>query len=166
MIIYKERGYMMTKKRNTALIILIFLTALLTIFIWSNSMLDGENSGALSKKITHIICGFFGGVPAETFDKVHHFVRKAAHFTEFAFLGILYTAIKNKVDKKLLSVLIFFPISCTLFTAVTDEFIQSFTGRGSSVRDVMLDFSGAVTGIIITTLVYAFMKGRKKDAKH
>ena len=53
---------------------------------------------------------------------------------------------------------VFFPISCTLFTAVTDEFIQSFTGRGSSVRDVMLDFSGALTGILLTVFLSAIIK--------
>ncbi|MBQ7339146.1 MAG: VanZ family protein, partial [Clostridia bacterium] len=40
----------------------------------------------------------------------------------------------------------------SLLTAVTDEYIQSFTGRTSSVSDVLLDFSGALCGLGLTAL--------------
>lgn len=148
----------MTKKHHLALFLLIFSTVFCTLFIWSNSFADGESSGALSRMVTEFLCDIFGEVPADDFDDTHYFIRKAAHFTEFAVLGVLYTLIKNKLDNKSVSSLLFFPISCTLFTAVTDEFIQSFTGRGSSVRDVMLDFSGALTGILLTVIFTAIMK--------
>lgn len=154
----KERSLMMSKKQCFAFFVLIFLTVLCTMFIWSNSMLGGEGSGALSKTVTEFLCDIIGDLPQENFEQAHHFVRKAAHFTEFALLGVLYTLIKNKLDKKSVSTLLFFPVSCTLFTAVTDEFIQSFTGRGSSVRDVMLDFAGAITGILLTVILTVIIK--------
>ena len=156
----------MTKKFSVKLLILCLLTVLVTGFIWSNSLMDGEGSGALSKKVTEFLCDIIGEVPQEDFEQTHHFVRKAAHFSEFALLGVLYTLIKIKLDGKSVSSLLFFPISCTLFTAVTDEFIQSFTGRGSSVRDVMLDFSGALTGILLSVILTAVMeKCNRKSRK-
>ena len=145
--------------------ILCTLTALWTAFIWYNSTVSGEGSGALSRKVTEFFCSFAGEVSEEAFDSAHHFIRKAAHFTEFCLLGLLYGSIRRSLDGKVISSLIFFPVSCTLFTAVCDEFIQSFTGRGSSVRDVMLDFSGALTGIAIT-VIFAVVIGRKHNAKH
>lgn len=155
----------MAKKIPSKLIILCTLTALWTAFIWYNSTVSGEGSGALSKKVTELLCDIIGEFPADDFEETHHFVRKAAHFTEFAVLGILYALIKIRIDKKTVSSLLFFPVSCTLFTAVTDEFIQSFIGRGSSVRDVMLDFAGAITGIAIT-VIFTEVKRRKHNAKH
>ena len=148
----------MAKKKYFSFFVLIFLTVFCTMFIWSNSLADGESSGALSKKVTELLCDIIGEVPQEDFEQTHHFVRKAAHYSEFAVLGVLYTLIKIKLDGKSVSSLLFFPVSCTLFTAVTDEFIQSFTGRGSSVRDVMLDFAGALTGILLTVILTAIMR--------
>ena len=36
-----------------------------------------------------------------------------------------------------------------LVIAVGDEFIQSFVGRGSNVRDVLIDFSGGILAVIL-----------------
>ena len=155
----------MTKKISVKFLFFCLLTVLVTGFIWSNSLADGESSGALSKMVTEFLCDIIGEVPADDFEETHHFVRKAAHFTEFAVLGVLYALIKYTLDKKAVSSLLFFPISCTLFTAVTDEFIQSFTGRGSSVRDVMLDFAGALTGIAIMVILTSITR-RKHNANH
>ena len=47
------------------------------------------------------------------------------------------------------SELLFFALLC----AVADEFLQSFTGRTSSVRDVLIDFGGALCGMLLTMLV-------------
>jgi len=51
----------------------------------------------------------------------------------------------------------------TLLAAVTDEFIQSFTGRGSSVRDVVLDFCGALTGMLLTFLLAELIRSLKRN---
>ena len=44
---------------------------------------------------------------------------------------------------------LFFALLC----AVADEFLQSFTGRTSSVRDVLIDFGGAVSGLLLSMLL-------------
>ena len=46
---------------------------------------------------------------------------------------------------------------------IKDEFIQSFTGRGSSVRDVVLDFCGALTGMLLTFLLAELIRSLKRN---
>ena len=56
------------------------------------------------------------------------------------------------------------PILVVLLVAVTDESIQNFTGRGSQVTDVMLDFFGAVAGVGFLWLLCGLIS-RKKNHK-
>jgi hypothetical protein len=52
----------------------------------------------------------------------------------------------------------------SLLCGVLDEFLQSFTGRGTSVRDVMLDFGGALIGIVCAPAVT--FENNKKTVTH
>lgn len=140
---------MTTFTKNHTYIVLFALIAIVTAFIWGNSMLDAEKSGNISKNVTEIVCEILGEKPDEVnMDKANFTVRKIAHFSEFLLLGVLYSLVKFKIDGKSFSLLIFLPLFCTLLTAVADEFIQSFTGRGSMVSDVLIDFSGATVGTL------------------
>lgn len=40
-----------------------------------------------------------------------------------------------------------------LSVAVMDEYLQSFVARTSSVSDILIDFSGGMTGILILYLI-------------
>jgi VanZ family protein len=83
-----------------------------------------------------------------------HFVRKLAHFTEFAMLGallVLYTVVRCRL--RLQSVVNC--LSFSLATAVTDESLQLISSRGSQVQDVLLDFTGAAGGIGFMLLFYS-----------
>ena len=44
-------------------------------------------------------------------------------------------------------------LSFAVIAAVIDEFIQIYTFRGSSVRDVVIDFAGYFTGTVLVLLV-------------
>ena len=47
--------------------------------------------------------------------------------------------------------------------AAIDETIQIFTGRGAQIKDVLLDFTGALTGILFTALlIWKVLDKRKK----
>lgn len=70
-------------------------------------------------------------------------VRKAAHFTEFFVLGGLLAARSCERRKKPWAELL-----CAALAALTDETIQCFTGRSSSVLDVWLDLGGAGAGVL------------------
>lgn len=83
----------------------------------------------------------------------HHFIRKAAHFSEYFVLGILLTATTRAFFINWRSHL-FQPLFFGLLTAVVDETIQLFAeGRASQVTDVLLDFSGIVTGILLAVCI-------------
>lgn len=94
-------------------------------------------------------------------DLVKLIIRKGAHFSEFCLLGILITLCFIAIGKKIsyYTGTIFF---ICLSVGVTDEFIQSFiVGRSSEVRDVLIDFSGALLGYLIVILIFKIMQKKK-----
>ncbi len=142
-----------------ALVLLSVLTGLMVAFIWSNSCLSREESGAQSGRITAFLLGILdpnGRIPVENF---HHFVRKMAHFTEFALLGLLMGGLFRRIGLLTGKTLRSLPVLLVLLVAVADEYIQFFTGRGSMVTDVVLDFSGALFGLL---MVFCFARGKKR----
>jgi VanZ family protein len=74
-------------------------------------------------------------------------VRKGAHFTEYLILSGLVTAAYGAFNNK--RNYSFILLTCILI-ALSDEFLQSFImGRSSEVRDVLIDFSGALTFFLL-----------------
>ena len=134
------------------LILFAILTALMIAFIWGNSCFSREESGAQSGRISAFLQSILdpaGKIPEERF---HHFVRKAAHFTEFAVLGILVAGLFRQIGLRTGDNLRSLPVLTVLLVAVLDEYIQHFTGRGSAVTDVILDFSGGLFGLATALL--------------
>ena len=132
------------QKARLRLLLRLVLIAMLC-FIWSNSMVGKEGSASLSRTVTAWLNGI--GIPV-----TEHFVRKAAHFCEFGLLGcelMLLFWLRSGVRFQNLCNAAF----AALLSAVTDETIQIFSGRGSQVQDVVLDFSGALTGILLVSLL-------------
>lgn len=137
-----------------------FLTVLFTVlsvavlcFIYSQSILSGEESGDLSRRIVALIKPILdpGNVIAE--EVFHHFVRKLAHFSEFAALGCCVNAAFISYSSITVRKFISLPLLLTLLAAVGDEFLQYFTGRGSMVTDVVIDYAGALFGIGVAALI-------------
>ena len=114
------------------------------VFIWGNSLLDGQISGGISEFVRSILCRLF---PAAQSHGSGHVLRKMAHFAEFACLGALL--------RRLFYLLRFphipgvaLPLLCGALAACVDEWIQLFVpGRCSSPLDVALDTSGVLAGI-------------------
>lgn len=89
-------------------------------------------------------------------------IRKLAHFIEYFILAILVFLLLRDSTVKTKDIVIY-TLFFVLCIAVIDEFIQSFVGRGSNVRDVVIDFSGGIMGIgLIQFIQY---RRRKKLAK-
>ena len=81
-------------------------------------------------------------------------LRKSAHVMEFLILSMLLCnafftyGIKGRNP-------IIYVLFITLFYAVLDEYHQIFViGRGSSVKDVLIDFIGGIIGMAIYYIVY------------
>ena len=91
-------------------------------------------------------------------------VRKGAHMTEFAVLGmLLFNAWSGARGRSLRRRAILSAAGCFL-VAVLDEAHQAFVPeRGPSLRDVFIDFTGAVLGILFLCLiVWLIGKWRKR----
>lgn len=116
------------------------------IFIWGNSLLPGEVSGALSQWVKDLLSSFFPGNGPET--QGSGLLRKIAHFTEFACLGALLAWLFAMVRGRsgVMPVVLAFAAACI------DETIQCFVpDRGPSLWDVGLDTCGAAAGIFLLT---------------
>lgn len=123
--------------------ILVFVTVLYLCFIWGNSLQSGNDSEGFSMRVVELLQKFFEFSDTA---RLNLYVRKLAHFSEFAGFALLlclcFSAFGIRFRYFLVYVLFF-----GLSAAVADEFIQFFIdGRGSSVRDVVIDFGGVVFG--------------------
>ncbi len=136
----------------------VFLAAtlLFVLFIFGNSMQTGENSGALSKAVLEILHSM-GIMVSELF------IRKSAHFLEYFALGLLLAIDIRRITRNWWA-RIFAPLFCGLLIPVFDEAIQLLTpGRSGEVRDVLIDFTGVITGLVLMTLlIYLIIDRRKK----
>ena len=148
----------MTKNKK-ALYLILFLIVALTAFIWYNSTVNKSDSGELSQSIAAKALGIFNIEDQKIIEQANHIIRKIAHFTEFFVLGLFYCLVCVFQKSKATST-IFFPMFCTMSTAVIDEFIQSFSDRGPALSDVLLDFSGALSGILAVIFIRRMMKRR------
>ena len=113
------------------------------VFIWGNSLLPGEVSGAISDWVKSILTKIFPGSPSTP--SGGGLLRKIAHFTEFAALGIWLAWLHGMLQKGKLQ-----PFLWGVLAAAADETIQRFVpDRGPSFRDVCIDASGVLTGMIL-----------------
>lgn len=87
-------------------------------------------------------------------EKVNLFIRKNAHAFEYFILALLVSNLLFLFGLKGRNALSCIMFICLMY-AVTDEFHQEFIlGRGSSVTDVLIDFSGALVGLGCFYLAY------------
>ena len=132
---------------------LAVLVALILVFIWGNSLLSKEVSGAISDFIQYNIFGFSGGGTNGTVNSTP--IRKLAHFTEFAALGAALSLIFYDKAKR---------YSAAFFLAAagacTHETIQIFSHRGNSIKDVLLDCCGAAFGILVVRAIAKRKSGK------
>jgi VanZ family protein len=126
--------------------------------IWGNSLLNGETSGNISGGFSQWLGQFIPFLSPDS-PNGHYLLRKCAHFSIFFLLGaeaccFFHMICKNK------------PLLCSisLATAVAsiDESIQRFIpDRHGCLSDVLLDISGAATGMILLYLGYTLLKRKK-----
>lgn len=114
-------------------------------FIWVNSLLPAELSGAMSGLVTQIF-----GDPSEGTGIAEGVIRKLAHGFEYAMLGTFMTVYAYEAIVKRLPIIGF----SGLMTAVIDETIQLFSaGRSSQIGDVWIDFAGFAAGTALVLLI-------------
>jgi len=123
-------------------------------FIWGNSLLPGEISGAFSDWVKSLLAGLFSSDPSAP--SGGGLLRKVAHFTEFAALGMCLAWLCGMLRKGKLQ-----PFAWGVLAACVDETIQRFVpDRGPSIRDVCIDAAGVLTGMVLLWVGYDYLKKR------
>ena len=141
------------KRTDKRLRISAWLITALLCFIWGNSLLPGSVSGAFSDWVKDILARLLPGeIPNVTTEG--GLLRKIAHFTEFAALGLCLCWRFGMLEKSKIKALVFgFCVACV------DETIQVFVpDRGPGIRDVAIDTCGAAAGICLLLLICAMKK--------
>lgn len=140
-------------------IILIIINLCVVAFIFMHSLTPATISAEESGTVTGWLDCIF------PFQLSDYIVRKLAHFTEYSALGFVTSFTVYYFYKKPLGGL-FVKLFVSLFTAVIDEAIQlNVEGRSGQVTDILLDFSGCINGILVSTLIifiYIYYKKRKE----
>lgn len=132
---------------------------MLLIFFFSSQ--TGETSGELSGFVAAVI----GKVPLMGAALQIINIRKLAHFSIYLLLGVLTErAVMLHSGRQNIrfgaALLICFLYACS------DEFHQSFVpGRGPSFRDVVIDTTGALAGIVGVMKVYMVPLSRNRSKR-
>lgn len=133
----------------------------LTLLIWGNSMRTATQSAQQSGSILVGLAPWLTALGIEP-EGFHTILRKLAHFSEYGLLGVLWSAElwlgpSARKGRGALERLVF----CML-TAFLDETIQLFVpGRSGEIRDIWIDTSGALVGIVVVCLIGYYVAHRK-----
>ena len=128
-------------------------------FIWGNSLLPGEISGAFSDWVKSLVAPLFGW--DQEGGEGGGLLRKIAHFTEFACLGVCLRWFWGMLETKRLKPFLY-ALGCAFVVACIDETIQVFVPlRGPGIKDVFIDTAGSIAGITILTL--ATLRAKKLE---
>ena len=154
------------RNRRTGWLLGVLLTVTV-LFIWGNSMQNGTASGETSGFVRSLLESLLG-VPIDEF-----LLRKAAHFSEYALLGaesaVLLNLLRGADNRPLARGRNLLDVPALgILTALIDETIQIFTGRGPMVADVWIDTAGFLTGFFLTVLVFRLCRihSRKERTTH
>lgn len=162
------------KKKIAITVPAAVLLLALYILIFGFSAQDGEQSGSLSRMVSEKCVELFnnisGGKWTEAFreslaEYFEHPIRKLAHFSEYACMGILLYILWSQWLKrgKRLYLLIVLWVFCS---AGLDEFHQLFVpGRYGSFADVLLDTCGGAFGMLLCMALGKLLRRRRTTSR-
>lgn len=141
----------------------LVLAVMVFIFVHSAESAEksSDTSGNIVKTVLTVVVKDFKTLPVaeqqQAVDSLQFIVRKGAHFCIYLALGFLcYLAMNTynlKLKTKFLTALLI-----SFVYAVSDEIHQLFVpGRAGQIRDVLIDFSGSLTGIILALVFIAIL---------
>ena len=122
-------------------------------FVWGHSLIQGPQSSLESGMVVTLLRPLFEVVGVTDADLMAFLVRKAAHFTEYAILGVLARGLFGSLHAERGVC----PLPAGLlvaFVPVVDECIQLFVpGRSGQLTDVLIDLSGVIVGALLAHFV-------------
>lgn len=158
-------------KNQKKSLILIRITLWLLLFLWmaiifmfsaESGTKSSSTSGNITQVVIDVIVPSFPSLDEATqtsiFNEISHIVRKSAHFFNFLILGLISCFLTATYTRKKISII--YPLIFCLLYAISDEVHQLFVpNRGGTIKDVLIDFSGATLGIYFaSSLLYLFTK--------
>lgn len=152
--------------------ILSFLPAVTwMVLIFSFSAAPAVESSETSDGISYKIVKVMAALPfldweeeelEEKAETLHVPIRKAAHFSEYALLAVLWViplGCMTKTNKKRMIVAL---LLCIMY-AVSDEIHQLFVpGRDGNIKDVLIDTAGAGFGIVVWRFIFHNFSCRRR----
>ncbi len=158
----RKRG----KMRLALQIALPCLCAAWLAFIFGNSLRTGTQSSAQSSKIVALVQrvvgwvfpdGWVANATGEDYLRLHNFIRKTAHFVEYAVLGGLLFGCYAVYTRRLKWS--FLPLLGVVLFPCLDELLQTqISGRAGMLADVFLDISGGLVGLLLVALPWLVTK--------
>ncbi len=147
-------------KKYWHLIFPVLMLALM-IFIFCMSSQPADDSSLTSSRFAgfaarHLLTNFRefdAASQAKIIEGITFIVRKGAHFSEYALLSFLGYLWLHRIKAGGL-----IAFGCAAAYAVTDEIHQSFIpGRSCELRDVLVDSSGALCGLIAAFMLLSVL---------
>lgn len=135
------------------------------LFIFSNSSDAGDVSGGKSETVMLYINTALNAMGARyTFTEA--FIRKAAHFTEYALLGFWLITTLRAYTRRICP-FVAWPLWGGLLIAVCDECYQlSVPERSGQVTDIMIDYGGVLAGMLAgLALLFVFLRCRARRTR-
>jgi VanZ family protein len=132
------------------------------IFFLSSDSGSMENTGSLVRKVLRF---FLPTTPEEILAIYHIYIRKIAHFTEYAILAFWASRAFIHSRKSIFQKYWFFlSFGIVVFVAAIDEFNQSFNlNRTGSIGDFFLDCFGGIF-VIISIFIYLIISKRQRNS--
>ncbi len=149
-------------RKKVCWILAICWMAVIFAFSARNASLSTKDSTTVGMWIGKFLMPGFSGWEEEKqkdfAEKIDHTVRKTAHATEYAILGVLVAG--GLVDgSKKRAYRIFVPWAIGSVYAASDELHQMFVpGRSCQLTDIMLDSFGVLVGVLLAQAVWARRK--------
>ena len=166
---------MKNRKIKVLRIVIAFLLAADMITIFAFSAQKAEQSDGTSTGVIRVLAEmFYPGFESLTAEKqlsvvqgLQFVVRKAAHMTEFASLGVLLCAFAFTFGGKFKWFL--FSYLFGVFYAATDEIHQLFVeGRSGQFSDILIDSFGVMIGMtvfyFVVKIILVIKRKRSKTA--
>ena len=133
------------------------------IFVASTNTLSASNTGRILRPL-HI--WLFPHISEETLTIVHFIVRKLAHFTEYAILGLLAArAFLGSRPQRWRRPWLLFSLLLVILYSLSDEFHQIFVPtRTGSIYDSLIDTIGGTTALLLLALWRKVKKSREEES--
>lgn len=136
-------------------------------FIWGHSLIQGPQSSAESGFVYALLRPLFEALGVVDRDLCTFIIRKCAHFSEYAMLGIISINFGRALvgEKRLSPRLRALPTLLCALVPAADETLQLFVpGRSGSPRDVLIDLCGMATGALLA-VAWKALRARRPQGR-